>query len=240
MPAPSQALNRLFLLGRHCEACLVASLLTFRAVVLRAGRRALTAAALICTAAVAGCASSGSSQPAASGSTPAASSSAPAATSSSNTPAVVAPSSSAPGTPACATSALQVKLGSSDGYAGGVYVAINFTNTSGSTCTLFGYPGVSLVTGPPYKQIGLAAKRSTSTSKKLVTLAAGATANAQLQIVDALNFPSSTCSPAKATDVKVFPPDQFTAVYLPDTSYGCGKSVQTLFIAPIRPGASSH
>ena len=47
---------------------------------------------------------------------------------------------------------------------------------SGSSCALFGYPGVSLVTGPPYKQIGLAAKRSTSTPKKLVTLAAGATA----------------------------------------------------------------
>ena len=205
---------------------------------LRAGRLALTAAALICSAAVAGCASSGSSQPAASGSTPAASSSAPAATSSSNTPAVVAPSSSAAGTPACATSALQVKLGSSDGYAGGVYVAINFTNTSGSTCTLFGYPGVSLVTGPPYKQIGLAAKRSTSASKKLVTLAAGATANAQLQIVDALNFPSPSCQPTKAAALKVYPPNQFTAVYLPDTSYGCGKPVQIMYIAPVRPGAN--
>lgn len=32
---------------------------------------------------------------------------------------------------------------------------------------------------------------------------------------------------------------QFTAVYLPDTSYGCGQSVQTLYIAPIRPGSSS-
>jgi len=206
--------------------------------VLRAGRLALTAAALICTAAVAGCASSGSSQPAASGSTPAASSSAPAATSSSsNTPAVVAPSSSAPGTPACATSALQVKLGSSDGYAGGVYVAINFTNTSGSTCTLFGYPGVSLVTGPPYKQIGLAAKRSTSTSKKLVTLAAGATANAQLQIVDALNFPSASCGPTKATALKVYPPNQTEPVYLPNTSTGCSKPVQTLFIGAVRPAS---
>ena len=203
---------------------------------LRAGRLALTAAALICTAAVAGCASSGSSQPAASGSTPAASSSAPAATSS-NTPAVVAPSSSAPGTPACATSALQVKLGSSDGYAGGVYVVINFTNTSGSTCTLFGYPGVSLVTGPPYKQIGLAAKRSTSTSKKLVTLAAGATANAQLQIVDALNFPSASCGPTKATALKIYPPNQTEPVYLPNTSTGCSKPVQTLFIGAVRPAS---
>jgi hypothetical protein len=205
-------------------------------VVLRAGRLALTAAALICTAALAGCASSGSSQPAASGSTPASSSSAPAATSSSsNTPAVVAPSSSAPGTPACATSALQVKLGSSDGYAGGVYVLIDFTNTSGSTCTLFGYPGVSLVTGPPYKQIGLAAKRSTSTSKKLVTLAAGATANAQLQIVDALNFPSASCGPTKATALKIYPPNQTEPVYLPNTSTGCSKPVQIMYIGTVRP-----
>jgi hypothetical protein len=206
-------------------------------VVFRAGRLALTAAALICTAAVAGCASSGSSKPAASGSTPAASSSAPAATSSSNTPAVVAPSSSAPGTPACATSALQVKLGSSNGYAGGVYVIINFTNTSGSTCTLFGYPGVSLVTGPPYKQIGLAAKRSTGSPKKLVTLAAGATANAQLQIVDALNFPSASCGPAKATALKIYPPNQTEPVYLPNTSTGCSKPVQTIYISTVRPAS---
>lgn len=197
---------------------------------------ALTAAALICTAAVAGCASSGSSEPAASGSTPAASPSAPAATSS-NTPAVVAPSSPATGTPACATSALQVKLGSSDGYAGGVYVVIDFTNTSGSTCTLFGYPGVSLVTGPPYKQIGLAAKRSTSTPKKLVTLAAGATAHAQLQIVNALNFPSATCGPAKATALKIYPPNQTEPVYLPNTSNGCTKPVQIMYIGAVRPAA---
>ena len=200
---------------------------------LRAGRLALTAAALICTAAVAGCASSGSSQPAA----PAASPSAPAATSSSNTPAVVAPSSSAPGTPACATSALQVKLGSSDGYAGGVYVVIDFTNTSGSSCTLFGYPGVSLVTGPPYKQIGLAAKRSTSTAKQLVTLATGATAHAQLQIVDALNFPSATCGPTKATALKIYPPNQTEPVYLPNTSTGCTKPVQIMYIGAVRPAS---
>ncbi|MGD0243839.1 MAG: DUF4232 domain-containing protein [Streptosporangiaceae bacterium] len=196
------------------------------------GRPALAAGALICVAALTGCASSGSSQP------PAASPSAPAA--SSNTPAVVAPSSSsAAGSTACATSALQVKLGPSDGYAGGVYQTIDFTNTSGSPCTLTGYPGVSLVTGPPYQQLGLAAKRSTTTPVTTVTLAPGATANAVVQIVDALNFPSPTCQPTKAAALKVFPPDQFTAVYLPDTSYGCGQSVQTLYIAPIRSGSGA-
>jgi hypothetical protein len=208
------------------------------------GRAVLATGPLICAAALAGCASSGtSSQPPAAGSTTTvtASPSAPAA-SSSNTPAVGAPSSSsAAGSTACATSALQVKLGASDGYAGGVYQAVDFTNTSGSSCTLTGYPGVSLVSGPSHRQIGLAAKRSTAGAPAVtVTLGPGEVANAVVQIVDALNFPSSTCSPAKAADLKVFPPGQFTAVYLPDTSYGCRNSVQTMFIAPVRSGASSR
>jgi uncharacterized protein DUF4232 len=203
-------------------------------------RPVLAAGALACAVALAGCASSGTtSPPDAAGSAPAASPSAPAASaSSSGTPAAAAPSSSAAGT-ACATSALQIKLGASDGYAGGVYQTIDFTNTSGSTCTLFGYPGVSLVTGPPYQQLGVPAKRTTTMPAKVVTLAPGATANAVLQIVDALNFPSPSCQPAKAAALKVFPPNQFTAVYLPDTSYGCRNPVQTMYIAPVRPGANA-
>jgi hypothetical protein len=202
-------------------------------------RPALAAGVLTCAVALAGCASAGSSsQPGTSGSTAAASPSAPAA--SSNSPAVTASSSPAAGTAACATSGLQIKLGPADGYAGGTYQTIDFTNTSGSPCTLTGYPGVSLVTGPPYKQLGVPAKRSTSRPAQVVTLAPGATASAVVQIVDALNFPSPSCEPAKAAALKVYPPNQFTAVYLPDTSYGCGKSVQIMYIAPVRPGSSSQ
>jgi hypothetical protein len=68
---------------------------------------------------------------------------------------VVAPSSSAPGTPACATSALQVKLGSS----------------------------------------------------------------------------------TKATALKIYPPNQTEPVYLPNTSTGCSKPVQILFIGAVRPAS---
>ena len=208
----------------------------------KAGRLALTIAALTCAAAVAGCASSGSSsQPGASGSTAAASPTAQVTTpGSSNTPAVT--SSSAPaGSPACPTSSLQVKLGVGQGYAGGVYVVIDFTNTGASACTLFGYPGVSLVKGPPYTQIGLAAKRSTTTPKTLVTLAPGATANALLQIVDALNFPPATCAPTKATALKVYPPNQTAPVYLPTTSNGCADPVQLMNVSAVQagPGGSS-
>src|SRR6266480_3418916 len=199
---------------------------------LKAGPLALTIAALTCAAVVAGCASSGSSsQPGASGSTAAGTT-----PGSSNTPAVA--SSSAPaGPPACPTSSLQVKLGVGQGYAGGVYVVIDFTNTGASTCTLFGYPGVSLVKGPPYTQIGLAAKRSTTTPKKLVTLAPGATANALLQIVDALNYPSANCGPTKATALKIYPPNQTEPVYLPNTSNGCAKPVQIMYIGAVRPAS---
>jgi Protein of unknown function (DUF4232) len=208
---------------------------------LRTGRLALTAAALICTAAVTGCASSGSSQPATSGSTtPASPTAAGTASSSGNTPAVASPSSSAPAGPAaCPTSSLQVKQGVAQGYAGGVYVALDFTNTSGSACTLYGYPGVSLVSGPPYTQIGLAAKRSTSTPRKLVTLAPGGTAHALLQIVDALNYPPASCGPTKATALKIYPPNQTVPVYLPDTSSGCSKPVQIMYIGAVRPGSGS-
>jgi hypothetical protein len=200
-------------------------------------RYSAAAAALICVAAAAGCSSSsapttpGTTSP----TTPSASSTgtAPATSPGTNptTPTVAA-------LPSCQTSSLQVKLGLSEGYAGGVYQVINFTNTSSASCTLYGYPGVSLVTGPPYAQLGSAAKRSTTIPVKLITLAPGETADAQLQIVDALNFPPATCHPTKATNLKVYPPNQTAPVYLADTSYGCAKPVQTMVIGPVQTGSA--
>ena len=130
------------------------------------------AAALIVLIAVAGCSSSSSPSAApstASSSPPASlpSTAAPVPPSTPQSPAVTGPL-------ACATSSLNVTLGPSSGYAGGVYQTIVFTNTSGTTCTLFGYPGVSLVSAPPYKQIGLAAQRASTVPVKLITLATGA------------------------------------------------------------------
>jgi len=141
------------------------------------------------------------------------------------------------GAQACPNGSLKVTQGLGQGYAGGTYEVIDFTNTSASTCTLFGYPGVSLVSGPPYVQIGLAAKRQSTTPAALITLAPGAVANATLQIVDALNFPTATCSPAAATDLQVYPPGQTAAVYLPNKSEACAEPVQTTFIGPVQAGS---
>jgi len=194
------------------------------------------AAALIVLIAVAGCSSSSSPSAAPS----AASSSPPASLPSTAAP---VPPPSAPASPAvtgplaCATSSLNVTLGPSSGYAGGVDQTIVFTNTSGTTCTLFGYPGVSLVSAPPYKQIGLAAQRASTLPVKLITLATGAAANAVLRIVDALNFGSATCSPTQAAFLRIYPPNQTAPVYLADTSEICAQPVQTLFVSAVQAGA---
>ena len=190
------------------------------------------AAALIGLAMLAACSSSStSSSSSASASSPAASSNATPVT----TPQPVSPAVT--GAPACPNGSLQMKLGVAQGYAGGVYQVIDFTNSSGSTCTLTGYPGVSLVSGPPFTQIGLAATRGGTAPVKTITLAPGATANALLQIVDALNYPTATCAPAKATDLRVYPPNQTLAVFLPSTSEGCAEPVQILTIGAVQAGS---
>jgi len=191
-------------------------------------------AVLTCLAAVAACSSSSTTTnpPPASASSSAvpAGSPTPVPPSSPASPAVTGPSS-------CPNGSLHVKLGLGQGYAGGTYVVIDFTNTSGATCTLFGYPGVSLVSGPPYAQIGLAAKRTDTAPVKQITLAPNATANALLQIVDALNFPTASCSPVKSTNLRVFPPNWTASVYLHYASEGCAKPVQTLFIGAVQAGS---
>ena len=150
------------------------------------------------------------------------------------------PSSSAAagGAPACATRSLKATAGIAQGAAGSVYQVIDFTNISGSPCTLFGYPGVALAGGTPVTQIGAAAARSTGSSAKLVTLAAGKTANALLQITQAENYSASRCVPKASTYLQIYPPNQTTPIYLAYKSTGCSSAaVNLLTIGVVRPGS---
>ena len=214
-------------------------------------RTVLTASAgLIAIAALAtGCASS--SPPAAS-LTPSpgvASSSSAAAPASAATPASssaeASPGSSSPGnqgaaaagTPACATRYLKATVGVAQGAAGSIYQVIDFTNISDAVCALFGYPGVALAGGTPVTQIGAAAARSTGSSAKLVTLAAGKTANALLQITQAENYSASRCAPKASTYLQIYPTNQTTPIYLAYKSMGCSSSkVNLLTVGVVQPG----
>jgi hypothetical protein len=97
---------------------------------------------------------------------------------------------------------------------------------------------VSLVS-TSHQQIGLAAKRSSTVPVKVIVLASGTHADASVQIVDALNFPSTTCNPVKAADLKVYPPNQTVPVYLAKTSQTCAKPVQTLSVSAVHAGSGS-
>jgi hypothetical protein len=141
----------------------------------------------------------------------------------------------------CATSALRATVGSGNAAAGSSYYPIDLTNTSGASCTLFGYPGVSFVTGIGGSQVGVPAARSPGSST-LVTLAAGATAHATLQVVDALNYPASRCTVTKVHWLKIYPPGQFTALYASFSAQTCAAPhpARILAIQPAAPGASSQ
>ena len=209
-------------------------------------RRGLAVAWLVAAAAAAaGCGSSGSTP--ASPSSAASSAGSSATAGASTAPGVGTPtaapssrSSTAPGLARCSTSALSVSLASNQGggAAGSTYVPIDFTNTSGAACSLSGYPGVSFVTGLGGTQIGAAATRAPGVSSVSVTLAAHATAHAWLQVVEAGNYPASTCHPVTAHWLKVYPPGNTAASYIGHSFPACSSGKATvLTVMPVRAGA---
>jgi Domain of unknown function (DUF4232) len=131
-------------------------------------------------------------------------------------------------------------VGIAQGAAGSVYQVIDFTNISGATCTMYGYPGVSLARGTPVTQVGMAASRSPVAAPTVVTLTPRQTANALLRITQALNYPSAKCSPTGTTYLQIYPPNQTTPIYLAYTTTGCmSNSVNLLTIGVVQTGAGS-
>ena len=165
--------------------------------------------------------------------------SAPASTApSSPSPSTAAsPSAGGAGAAACPTRSLSVKAGLSQGAAGSIYQVLDLSNISSATCTLYGFPGVSLAGGSPVKQIGLAAAEDHSSPRVLVTLAPGAVANALLRIVQAANFPPSRCDLKDATYLQIYPPNQTTPVYLKYKAQACAKPVQILTVSVVKAGS---
>ena len=133
-----------------------------------------------------------------------------------------------------------MKLGSSNGAAGTIYYSIDFTNVGSTSCFVEGYPGVSLVSAGSNagSQVGADAKRDPVVTAKQIVLAPGQTANAQLGVAEAGNFPASSCRPVTAHWLKVFPPDQTVAAYTAFSVQTCASTtVPTMHIAAITAGA---
>jgi hypothetical protein len=130
-------------------------------------------------------------------------------------------------------------VGQSQGAAGSTYVVIIFTNLNNVSCTLYGYPGVSLANGTPVTQVGAAADRDHTVTPTLVTLQPHGVASVTLRVVDALNFPAATCQPVTTTWLQIYPPNQFGALYTPFKSTGCSNSAtHILTVGVVKPGSA--
>lgn len=151
-----------------------------------------------------------------------------------------APTSAGGGPAGCASSALKLSIGQGNGTAGSIVVPVQLTNTSSSSCTLYGYPGVSFVTGPGGSTIGRPADEDSATSRALITLMAGGEASAQLNVVVAQNYPASKCQLAHAHWLRVYPPGQTAPLYVKYSADTCANTkISILQVQAVRPGSGN-
>ncbi len=140
------------------------------------------------------------------------------------------PSSSSPAqtaAAACVSSDLQAKLGQAQGAAGTFYQIVVFTNVSNAACTLYGYPGVSFVTGVGGHVIGAPATRNPAIGDVLVTLQPGAEASTLVGVEDVGALPPSKCDVGKADWLQIYPPGDTGALYVQYSAQVCTNASQT-------------
>jgi uncharacterized protein DUF4232 len=125
--------------------------------------------------------------------------------------------------PRCTSGHLSAWLGiPGEPAAGTVHYQLELSNISGSTCSLYGFPGVSGF-GPRDSQLGHAADRDHSRASHRVTLAPGGTAHVELGITNVANFSAKSCQPRRASGLKVYPPGAFSSLEIPFSFSACSK-----------------
>ena len=126
--------------------------------------------------------------------------------------------------PACQTAGLVVWLQTiGNGAAGSQTYPLEFTNLSGHTCTLRGYPGVSAINLHGGK-LGSAATRDSGNKTRTIRLGPGQTARTLVRITDAANFPPSRCHLVTAAGLRVFPPNQTASKTIPFPFQACART----------------
>jgi len=137
---------------------------------------------------------------------PASSSAEPAATATPQAAGTATPQSNR-----CHTADLTASLEESGAAAGTNYRNIVLTNSNGPACTLYGYPGVSLVDGSG-AVVGKPAERNSVKSPQVVTLTPGKHAYALVAFPNPGNYPPGVCSNAQAASVRIYPPDELRSM----------------------------
>ena len=139
--------------------------------------------------------------------------------------------------PACSSASLVIWLNTQgSGAAGSSFYNLEFTNLSASSCTLSGYPGASGVDLNGH-QLGSAASRNPQHKPVTVTISPRGSAHVVLRIVDALNYPKSTCAQVMAAGLRVYPPGQTASKLIPYPFLACSHSGPNyLSVEAVQPG----
>jgi Protein of unknown function (DUF4232) len=194
----------------------------------------LTSAALL--AAACGGASSPAAAPARTATVTATPASPPASAPPASAPASVPPSTPPAGGPPCSATGLRLTVGEGNGAAGTIFYPLDFTNTSGSACTMYGYPGVAFVSSPGGTLVGPPAKRRPPAAPVLVTVGPGATAHATLAVSDVLI--GNNCQDQVQTKwLQVYPPGSYRALFARLSRQGCADpSLVTMGVTTVSSG----
>ncbi len=142
----------------------------------------------------------------------------------------------------CAFNNLTVTFGSPDGAAGHTYFALNFFNTGSTSCTLYGYPGVSFLDANK-TIIGSVTSREGNETPTAVTLKPQGTAVAPVAVTDSGISPCG--GSANATYARIYPPGSFSSDLIPITGvYVCSSAstanFEDSFVAPVAAPDSSN
>ena len=146
--------------------------------------------------------------------------------------------------PRCAAAGLDISIARQDAAARVIAahtatLPVDFTNISGTACTLSGYPQVSAYLDGA-GQVGNAAVLDRSVRVRRIMLAPGATAHAA--VVESV--PSRRCGPVAATGLRVVLPDQHVARYVRHQITACSatghKAPVFLRVWAVQPGAGDN
>lgn len=128
---------------------------------------------------------------------------------------------------ACEAADLAIAKGKGGVGGGSAYYTLRFTNSSDDTCTMTGFPTVSMVTAENGVRIGgpsgTCDENSSCGSEEvaLVTLAPGGVAHAKVQQANGGNFDPDECDPQPVGGLVVSPPDDTSSVFVTAGGTGC-------------------
>ena len=145
--------------------------------------------------------------------------------------------------PRCTASGLGVwvAVDQGNGAAGTIYYPLEFTNLSGHTCYLYGYPGVSVVDRNG-NQLGSPASWGSRAGARIVNLAPGATAHTVLAYHDAAVTTGPGCDSVQtAARLRVYPPGQYRPTYAAFDFQSCSHPgpIYLSITKPIIPGVGT-